>query len=778
MAKKKRKPAKKGSRRGKQSGEGHERLPPLDWRALEGVMQQMFAGVGGGGGRTPLECAQELIYDAFEADSDQEQIALARQALKISPDCADAYVLLAEHAETLEQALELNQQGVAAGERALGKRFFRENAGRFWGLLETRPYMRARLGLAQSLWSAGRAEEALAHYQEMLRLNPNDNQGVRYLLAECLLDLNRQEEMERLLEQYREDASATWVYSRALLAFRREGDTEPSRRLLRKAAESNQHVPAYLVGNKPMPRDLPEYVGFGDEDEAVAYVASSLSAWKNTPGGITWLRRVLKVALPEAPPARKPSWQRLRQKLAQVEQVEGEIWQVDVRQLFSARGADEGEKPTWGLFIVNGTDGSVLTFDVGEGRPAPAVIWQYLVDAMLETKQGPSHRPAEIQVRLKTLRTAWQAKLQQIGIECRLCEELDHIEQMVLQAVSQLGRQYALGKESPAPCEDLPDPAELPQHAGETWQADVRRLATWVEGEGELVRPWSVLVVHGEEDKVLAQDLTLDEPSDAWFTERVLRAMRQPLIGEPHRPGVIELRSEHYRDVLQDRLEPAGVRCVVCDALVQLDSIYQELAHHLSGPNQMTAVVNVPGMDLGQVGSFFAAAADFYRRTPWRMVPGDVPIEIRCSKFQSGPWYAIVMGQSGMTLGVALYEDRQVLSDLLAGEGSDEENFRRTSAISITFNEAFDMPIADLEAAEQHGWPVAGPEAYPCAMRVNPGQSIRPPLAWELQLLEASLRALPGFLARKQRQATITVPAAGEQLTLELALVGDDQLSL
>ena len=772
MSRKKRKPAKKDVRRGEQVREGYERLPPLDWRALEGVMQQML----GGGGNTPLERAQELIYDAFEADSDEKQIALARQALKISPDCADAYVLLAEHAETLEQALALNQQGVAAGERALGKRFFRENAGQFWGLLETRPYMRARLGLAQCLWSAHRSEAALAHYRDMLRLNPGDNQGIRYLLCECLLDLDRKDELDRLLDQYADDASATWVYSRALLAFRREGDTEASRRLLRKAAESNAHVPAYLVGNKPIPRDLPEYVGFGDEDEAVSYVVSSLSAWKNTPGAITWLRRVLKVALPEARPARKPSWPRLRQKLAQVEQVEGEVWQVDVRRLFSASGGEEEETPTWGLFIVNGSDGRVLTFDVGEGRPAPPVIWQSLVDAMLEAKQGPSHRPAEIQVRLKTLRTAWQAKLRQIGIECRLCDELDHIDQMVHQAVSQLGRQYGLGKESAGPGEELPDPAELPQHAGETWQADVRRLATWVEGEGELVRPWSVLVVHGEEEKVLAQDLTLDEPNDAWFLERVLRAMRQPLIGEPHRPGVIQLRSEHYRQVLQECLDAAGVRCVACDALEQLDSIYQELAHHLSSPNQMTAVVNVPGMDLGQVGSFFAAAADFYRQTPWRMVPGDVPIEIRCSKFQSGPWYAVVMGQSGMTLGVALYEDRQVLSDLLAGQGSDEENFRRTSAISVTFNEAFDMPIADLEAAEKHAWPVAGPEAYPCAMRVNPGQSIRPPLAWELQLLEASLRALCELLPRHQRQATLTVPAAGEQLTLELTLLDDGQL--
>src|SRR5690606_3453119 len=44
---------------------------------------------------TPLQQAQELIYEAWNATG-RKRIALAKKALKISPDCADAYVLLAE----------------------------------------------------------------------------------------------------------------------------------------------------------------------------------------------------------------------------------------------------------------------------------------------------------------------------------------------------------------------------------------------------------------------------------------------------------------------------------------------------------------------------------------------------------------------------------------------------------------------------------------------------------------------------------------------------------
>ncbi|MDQ7839848.1 MAG: hypothetical protein RDU83_02330 [bacterium] len=70
----------------------------------------------------------------------------------MSPDCANAHVLLAEEsARTLEQARGLCAQGAAAGKRALGERAFKEDAGHFCGILETRPYMRARAGLTQCL---------------------------------------------------------------------------------------------------------------------------------------------------------------------------------------------------------------------------------------------------------------------------------------------------------------------------------------------------------------------------------------------------------------------------------------------------------------------------------------------------------------------------------------------------------------------------------------------------------------------------------------------------
>ena len=259
--------------------------------AVEDYLRELLArGVPHREPETPLQKAQELMYDAWDEPRRRERIRLAKAALKISPDCADAYVMLAqETARNTTEALALYAEGVAAGERALGHKAFQEDVGYFWGILKTRPYMRARFGLALTLREMGRRQEAAWHAWEMLRLNPNDNQGVRYALLNWLLEMDDITGIERLLSSYPGDECAIWLYGSALHAFRTEGSTKRAARLLSKAKRCNRYVPAYLLGIKDLPDTLPEMVTFGDESEAVECAAGQMEAWRMTPGALDWL---------------------------------------------------------------------------------------------------------------------------------------------------------------------------------------------------------------------------------------------------------------------------------------------------------------------------------------------------------------------------------------------------------------------------------------------------------------------------------------------------------
>lgn len=242
---------------------------------------------------TPLERAQNIAWEAWDTGDRRRRLALARKAMETSSLCADAYVILAEDAKTTEEGLAFCRQGIEAGEKALGRRTFIEDVGNFWGILETRPYMRARHGLAMRLWDSGAREEAMAHYHDMLRLNPNDNQGIRYLLLDCLLICGQDDEAGKLLRRYNKDGSAAWLWSVALACFRREGDSAKARKALERAADGNAHVAAYLLGRKKLPRTLPEYISWGGEDEAIAYVAhNGAQAWAAAPGALKWANKL------------------------------------------------------------------------------------------------------------------------------------------------------------------------------------------------------------------------------------------------------------------------------------------------------------------------------------------------------------------------------------------------------------------------------------------------------------------------------------------------------
>jgi tetratricopeptide (TPR) repeat protein len=252
---------------------------------------------------TPLEKAQDLVYRAFDARG-RRRVQLARRALELSADCADAYVVLAEATFAPEAARALYEQGVAAGQRALGPDLFVQEAGHFWGNVHTRPYMRARLGLAQTLAHLDRHDEAIGHYRELIRLNPEDNQGVRYALLSALLTAERDADTATVLDQFADDPSPFWLYGRALLVFRREGDSRSARECLRMALRANRHVPQYLTGDDEWPGFEPLTYAPGSREEAVICDTDLGDAWRATPDAIRWLR--------SQAPARRPGKRRRR----------------------------------------------------------------------------------------------------------------------------------------------------------------------------------------------------------------------------------------------------------------------------------------------------------------------------------------------------------------------------------------------------------------------------------------------------------------------------------
>jgi len=264
--------------------------PPLNPAALRAVMERTLGGFG------PNKCsneqrAQELVYDAWEAPTAEHSLRLVQQALELDAENVDALLMLADAAGFKgNERMEVLRGIVAAGAKRLGKNAFQELVPHFWGFHETRPYMRARQRLAEELRAAGRLEEAIKEYDEMLVLNEGDNQGVRYHLLPSLLALGRLDAAQALMNRFKDECEWSVVFAWASVLERvLAGDAAAAGKALAAARKQNAHIEAYLKGHRKLPKNLPVSYSPGSKEEALCYAEPLLMAWTRHPDAQAWL---------------------------------------------------------------------------------------------------------------------------------------------------------------------------------------------------------------------------------------------------------------------------------------------------------------------------------------------------------------------------------------------------------------------------------------------------------------------------------------------------------
>lgn len=241
---------------------------------------------------TPLERAQELIFDAWGTDDPDEQLALADEALELSADCADAWVIFGEQAGSPKEARTYYQKGVAAGKRALGGAVPTEPIDSTWDLLPVLPWMRAKQGVAAADRALGEPNRAADLYRELLAIDPHDTLNIRLSLSAALLEAGRDEEQLALADRFADEANIYWPWIRALARFRMEGESDAAVEALDRAVERNPWVPAYLLGIRRIGNDMLIDVERSQEArEGSIFVMVALTQWLLVPGALEWVRR-------------------------------------------------------------------------------------------------------------------------------------------------------------------------------------------------------------------------------------------------------------------------------------------------------------------------------------------------------------------------------------------------------------------------------------------------------------------------------------------------------
>ncbi len=235
------------------------------------------------------ERAQDLVEEAYELPI-RDAIKNIDIALNLNPDCIEAYEFMGTVQSRIDSALSYFEKGVNIGKRIFGGNYLEKHKGHFWGLHETRPYMRCMYQYADCLYKSERKDSCIFVLEEMIELNPNDNQGVRDQLLLYLLEQNEFEKFGRYNRLFNEDGGAYTNFNNALYSFKNTGESDISYDLLKTAIEENKSVLPMLISSK-LQTELPDSYGSGDKNEGKYYSVFAQRIWQQTPGAVKWLMK-------------------------------------------------------------------------------------------------------------------------------------------------------------------------------------------------------------------------------------------------------------------------------------------------------------------------------------------------------------------------------------------------------------------------------------------------------------------------------------------------------
>lgn len=146
--------------------------------------------------------AQQIILASHECADDLDQIQMCLQALEIYPLAADALTLIATIGDYDEAEVQILLEMATEAAKLDCLDYLKNDVGYFWGILETRPYMRAYFNLAQVLLSLDKVNEVIDIYKYLLVLDENDSLGVRFKLLPLLHKLGLKAEAQTLSDKY------------------------------------------------------------------------------------------------------------------------------------------------------------------------------------------------------------------------------------------------------------------------------------------------------------------------------------------------------------------------------------------------------------------------------------------------------------------------------------------------------------------------------------------------------------------------------------------------
>ncbi|XOV72665.1 MAG: tetratricopeptide repeat protein [Verrucomicrobiota bacterium] len=236
--------------------------------------------------------ALDMLDQAYENEDPDETIELLLEALECDPANVDIHLEFLDQSFLEDQHLiPILQRLKKIARKKLGNALFKDGIGHFWLIHETRPYMRVCFALADEYFLQNHYKKAIKEWEDMLRLNPNDNQAVRHPLLMCYLTERMLQKAEALFERFDEvGGECCFSWGKVLFHFI-QGDFDAAAATLKVARKQNKYMEEFINGTRKYSGAEQSHYALGSLEEAEILADTIIDTWDKYPDAIEWLKQ-------------------------------------------------------------------------------------------------------------------------------------------------------------------------------------------------------------------------------------------------------------------------------------------------------------------------------------------------------------------------------------------------------------------------------------------------------------------------------------------------------
>jgi tetratricopeptide (TPR) repeat protein len=244
-----------------------------------------------------LDRAQEKLDELMEEAETREfetadrDIAALKRLVAKYPDFIDGYAQLGMslfEQDKPKLALKAYQSAFECGKRAIPAGF----VGTIdWGHLENRPFLDAAQGTMVCYLRLDQRRNALGVMEQVLAWNPDDQQGIRYIIGTEYLRAGMRQKAEACFAA-EADEYPPYQYEYALFHLLAKNYVAAAT-CLRRGFVANGYIAEMLTGNiAPVPMAIWHGSSFAAPDLAADYIVGAAPLWFDTVGAVEFLRWV------------------------------------------------------------------------------------------------------------------------------------------------------------------------------------------------------------------------------------------------------------------------------------------------------------------------------------------------------------------------------------------------------------------------------------------------------------------------------------------------------